>query len=281
MSKPIKTLISAIMIGSILLALTRLYADYQASVEAAEGSNLTTDSAITLEVAEVPSSVAISVPMATMPSIGFGVDDSYERYEENKTDLMALVYEDSEAKKYDDEQERIRKEKLRKEKLRKKRLEKKRRQREKARKKKLAFERKLIKNFTFNENNVTKLSGLNEKTIKKMLKGTQLAGFEKIFLKLEKKYGINCMFSVGNAINESGWKGSYLSRNNNNLYGIKVSGFKSKKSCIEYWFNLIKKYYVGEGRKSTSKIQKKYCPPNSRWDEEISWIVTRLRRKVK
>lgn len=138
-----------------------------------------------------------------------------------------------------------------------------------------------ITNIKFDKDNVRILTGANAKTINLILEGTHLAGFGELFIEMEKEYEVNCLFSISNAIQESGWNGSNLSRNYNNLFGISISeGFRSKEACIEYWFNLIDKYYVGEGLYSIESIQGKYCPPDSSWDDDICRIAKKLKAKI-
>lgn len=236
----------------------------------------------TVQTIEVVSSPAIVPTNAAIITTESSIEVDTNQFDDlnNRNEVEAEVYEDSDAKKYDDKQERIRK---KKELKRQRKLEKQRKERERKKRKRLAkrkFERSIISDFKFSPSNVTKLSGLNKKTLKIMLKKTHLRGFEELFLKMEKKHNVNVMFAVGNAINESGWHGSHKSRYHNNLFGISLPGFTTKESCIKYYFDLIDDHYVGEGRLSSSSIQKKYCPTNPRWDEEITSIVGTLRSKI-
>ena len=130
----------------------------------------------------------------------------------------------------------------------------------------------------FDENDVRKVSGASAKTLNRILKGTWLEGYGEVFYECEKTYKVNALFSIGNAILETGWEGdSYLATQKNNIYGIATKRtFESKSECIEYWFNLISNYYVDDGLISIARINEKYCPPNARWSSDITWIVDKL-----
>ena len=126
------------------------------------------------------------------------------------------------------------------------------------------------------------LSGASPETLNCLLEGTWLEGYGQKFYDNEQKYGINALFSIGNAILETGWGGdSWLAKNKNNIYGLNMSRrFDSYNECIDYWFNLISDHYVGDGYISMGSIQGKYCPPNPNWDEKIVSIANRLRTKA-
>lgn len=130
----------------------------------------------------------------------------------------------------------------------------------------------------FDEHDVRKVSGANVATLNKILKGTWLEGYGQVFYDCEKTYGINALFSIGNAIEETGWDGkSYLATERNNIFGLATSRtFSSRTECIEYWFHLIANYYVDDGLISIARINEKYCPPNARWSSDITWIVNEL-----
>ena len=145
------------------------------------------------------------------------------------------------------------------------------------------YKKKEVKHVAkLNTSDVRVLSGASPETLNKLLEGTWLEGHGQKFHDNEKKYGINALFSIGNAILETGWDGNnYLARNNNNIYGLNTSKkFDSYGHCIDHWFNLISKHYVGEGYISMSSIQGKYCPPNPSWDEQITAVTVRLRNKA-
>lgn len=132
----------------------------------------------------------------------------------------------------------------------------------------------------FNPSDVRVLSGATPETLNKLLEGTWLEGHGQVFYDNEQKYGVNALFSMGNAILETGWNGdNWLAKNKNNIYGLNTTKyFESYEHCINHWFELISEHYVGEGYTSMNSIQKKYCPPNSQWDEDITGVVSRLRK---
>lgn len=130
---------------------------------------------------------------------------------------------------------------------------------------------------TLNFNDVTELSGSNAYSLNVILEDTWLEGYGELFYELEQKHGVNAMFAIGNAILETGWKGdSYIATNYNNIFGLTDRRFESKGECIEYYFDLIDTHYVGEGYRSMSQINEKYCPPNPEWCYKIESIANTL-----
>ena len=130
----------------------------------------------------------------------------------------------------------------------------------------------------FDENDVRKVSGASVDTLNKIRRGTWLDVYGQVFYDCEKTYGVNALFSIGNAIIETGWDGnSYLAVERNNIYGLATSRvFGSKTECINYWFSLINNDYVDDGVTTIASINEKYCPPNARWSSDITWIVNKL-----
>ena len=130
-----------------------------------------------------------------------------------------------------------------------------------------------------NPNDVTEITGADVDTLNILLKDTFLEGYGQLFYDLENEYGINALFSISNAITETGWDGdSYISRNRNNIYGLNNDTYyESKQDCIYYWYNLIKDKYVGQGRKSMVDIGTKYCPPNPNWHQTVLGVAKKLK----
>lgn len=142
----------------------------------------------------------------------------------------------------------------------------------------VAQEKKGTGTVKYNTNDVRVLSGATAADLNKLLEGTWLSGYGETFAECEKEYGVNALFSIGNAIIESGWEGdNYLATHKNNIYGMTLNhGFDTKQDCIKFWFNLISKHYVDDGLISVARINEKYCPPNARWSSDIDWIVNKL-----
>lgn len=130
-----------------------------------------------------------------------------------------------------------------------------------------------------NPNDVTEITGADVDTLNIILKDTFLEGYGQLFYDLENEYGINALFSISNAIVETGWGGdSYISRNRNNIYGLNNTVYyESKQDCIYYWYSLIKDKYVGQGRKSIADIGAKYCPPNNQWHLTVYSVAKKLK----
>ena len=130
-----------------------------------------------------------------------------------------------------------------------------------------------------NPNDVTEITGADVDTLNILLKDTFLEGYGQLFYDLENEYGINALFSISNAIVETGWDGdSYIARNRNNIYGLNNTVYyESKQDCIYYWYSLIKDKYVGQGRKSIADIGTKYCPPNNQWHSTVYSVAKKLK----
>lgn len=95
---------------------------------------------------------------------------------------------------------------------------------------------------------------------------------------LEEEYGINAYFALAVSYSEVGTQNmSRLAREDNNIYGL-MTGVKydSLEDCIDYFFRLIKKNYVGQGRLSVEDISKKYCNGNPTWIKNVSYFMNEL-----
>ena len=142
----------------------------------------------------------------------------------------------------------------------------------------IEMEENRITSLHLNPSDVREISGANAHTLNVLLSGTYLEGFGEVFYNMERRYGINALFSIGNSILETGWSGdNWLARNKNNIFGFNTDRyFASKGDCIAYWFDLISNHYVGQGLISMYAINTKYCPPNDNWSSDIRTVVNRL-----
>lgn len=142
----------------------------------------------------------------------------------------------------------------------------------------IKMEENRITSLHLNPSDVREISGANAHTLNVLLSGTYLEGFGEVFYNMERRYGINALFSIGNSILETGWDGdNWLARNKNNIFGFNTDRyFASKGDCIAYWFDLISNHYVGEGLISMYAINTKYCPPNDNWSSDIRAVISRL-----
>ena len=127
----------------------------------------------------------------------------------------------------------------------------------------------------FDSENVTKISGLTEAELTNIIKTSgSYGGKAKVFLPLvkdliaaEKNHGINAFYLMGVNALESGWLGSALAKDCNNLGGVKyynqknVNGhpikncsghpgwaqFQNRGDFIEYQASLLERNYVKPG----------------------------------
>ncbi|TJY44024.1 hypothetical protein E5161_01095 [Cohnella pontilimi] len=126
-------------------------------------------------------------------------------------------------------------------------------------------------------------SGLSEKEIGSLFKGTGLAGhgLEKAILDVEAEYGINAYFTIAVMRLESGNGKSRVAKTRNNLFGLNSSNgtgylrFKTKVASVEKFGQLISGNYIGKGYTTIEKIAKKYCPANPKWPSLVKTIINR------
>lgn len=98
-------------------------------------------------------------------------------------------------------------------------------------------------------------SNVNVDEMEKMLEGTGLAGLGKAFVEAEQKYGVNAIYLMGLAAEESGYGTSAFAKLRNNLMGWcaydsdpnKAMYFESKEACILHVASKLKANYLTEG----------------------------------
>lgn len=98
-------------------------------------------------------------------------------------------------------------------------------------------------------------SNVTVEEMEKMLSGTELAGLGKAFVEAEQKYGVNAIYLMGLAAEESGYGTSSFARLRNNLMGWcaydsdpnKAMRFESKEACILHVASKLKANYLTEG----------------------------------
>ena len=105
-----------------------------------------------------------------------------------------------------------------------------------------------------------------------------------IYYNLEKEYGINAYFALSVSMSEVGVnKMSKVARTKNNTYGImgksSYKTFNSVEDCVDYFFRLINKYYIGNGRYSIKSISNKYCGGDPTWIKNVSYFMSVLPEK--
>ena len=106
---------------------------------------------------------------------------------------------------------------------------------------------------------------------------TRLKGMELTFLICEEEYGINAITTISCCILESHAGESRIGMAKNNMFGIAAydwdpfncaKSFDTLADCLDYWYNMIIKGYVNEGRDTLEKMQSKYCT-NNKWASMI------------
>ena len=106
---------------------------------------------------------------------------------------------------------------------------------------------------------------------------TRLKGMELTFLICEEEYGINAITTISCCILESHAGESRIGMAKNNMFGIAAydwdpfncaKSFDTLADCLDYWYNMIIKGYINEGRDTLEKMQSKYCT-NNKWASMI------------
>ena len=109
---------------------------------------------------------------------------------------------------------------------------------------------------------------------------TRLKGMELTFLICEEEYGINAITTISCCILESHAGESRIGMAKNNMFGIAAydwdpfncaKSFDTLADCLDYWYNMIIKGYINEGRDTLEKMQSKYCT-NNKWASMIHQI---------
>ena len=115
-------------------------------------------------------------------------------------------------------------------------------------------------------------TNLSAAQFEKMLYGTGLAGLGPCFYAMERDAGINGLFALAVACEESGSGTSGLAREDNNFYGLTALGggwrsFPTRSEGIQYFKTYItSSLYAG---KSIYEISQTYCPGNDEWAGKI------------
>ena len=118
---------------------------------------------------------------------------------------------------------------------------------------------------------------------------TRLKGMELTFLICEEEYGINAITTISCCILESHAGESRIGMAKNNMFGIAAydwdpfncaKSFDTLADCLDYWYNMIIKGYINEGRDTLEKMQSKYCT-NNKWASMIHQIERQNIKKKK
>lgn len=121
-------------------------------------------------------------------------------------------------------------------------------------------------------------TNLSAVQFEQMVSGTALEGLGPCFYAMERDKGINGLFALAVACEESGSGTSGLAREDNNFYGLTALGggwrsFPTRAEGIQYFANYItSSMYMG---KTITEIAQIYCPGNEIWPGKIQNIMLR------
>ena len=134
------------------------------------------------------------------------------------------------------------------------------------------------------EPSVTGRSGLNLAELQKLTSGTGLVGIEEALLTIELVNDVNALFALSVAKLESGNGRSFLSTNQNNIFGFRGRNgwmtFDSKVDCVLYFGELIENHYVGKGYNTLAKIGPRYAEGSTSWAVKVQEIMLSDMRKA-
>lgn len=119
--------------------------------------------------------------------------------------------------------------------------------------------------------------------LNRCLVGTKLEGQGQLFLNAQKKYGINAVFLMSIAKNESGFGASPAREKNGAIHkyniaglttGSKIPGHRFQNpvnyaACIDSLCKNLIKHYISQHHTTISSIQKTYAPGNKEWANSI------------
>lgn len=128
-------------------------------------------------------------------------------------------------------------------------------------------------------------SNATAEDIEKMLAGTNLAGLGQAFVDAEKTHGVNALYMMGLAAEESGYGTSNYAVKRNNLYGWGAvdsnpdlaKHFETKYSATMFVASKLKQNYLTEGGAyhegySARSVDVHYCSDKKHADKIVSCI---------
>lgn len=150
-----------------------------------------------------------------------------------------------------------------------------------------------IKNFALTVDSDLRIpSNVTAEEINLMLEGTSLYGLGEAFVQAEQKYGVNALYMMGLACEESGFGTSAFALKRNNLYGWnavdsnpdKATYFNSKEEATMFVASKLKANYLTEWGAyhegfSARSIDVHYCT-DKRHADKIVKIVSDLIKKI-
>ena len=121
--------------------------------------------------------------------------------------------------------------------------------------------------------------GMTGEQLNILLEGTAMEGTGPAWAKMESDHGVNAVFALSVARQESGLGTSNLAQSKNNLFGITDGHggwqkFSSKESCVDYFGKLISQSGLYFG-KSIDQISVHYCTSDpSGWAKAVKSIMS-------
>lgn len=126
--------------------------------------------------------------------------------------------------------------------------------------------------------NVFAISGLSESDFNVLLEGTAFEGTASTWVKLEQEYGVNAIFGIAVAYQESGFGTSNLAQTKNNAFGLLGKNgwmrFSSLSESVYSFGRTISKnkYYIN---KSIDEISTHYCTSDpAGWAKAIKSLMS-------
>lgn len=153
--------------------------------------------------------------------------------------------------------------------------------------------------IVWDSSNVSRISNLSTTQLIAILnthggKARNFIPYAQAIITAERKYSVNAFFLIGIEAMESGWITSAVSRNCNNLGGVKATAshptngcsssfgyFNSINEFIDYHAEMLHRSYLTPGGKfyegtSPFDVQKHYCPGSSSWPVTVTKIGNSL-----
>ena len=153
--------------------------------------------------------------------------------------------------------------------------------------------------IVWDSSNVSRISNLSTTQLIAILnthggKARNFIPYAQAIITAERKYSVNAFFLIGIEAMESGWITSEVSRNCNNLGGVKATAshptngcsssfgyFNSINEFIDYHAEMLHRSYLTPGGKfyegtSPFDVQKHYCPGSSSWPVTVTKIGNSL-----
>lgn len=128
-------------------------------------------------------------------------------------------------------------------------------------------------------------SGLTVADLKKLTRGTGLAGIEEALLQIETAYNCNALYALAVAKLETGCGSSELCRNHNNLFGMRGSRdwntYSTKSASVLAFGKLMKTNYFSKGYVTLRRIGPRYAEGSTSWANVAkTYMLTDMRRLI-